>query len=81
MTDPLSIPMRLRELLAVTKQTHVGRPEVHYVQTDRIEFEFDTEVPAHLDGELIFSTRFQVDVLPGALRMIFDPDGDHYFST
>jgi diacylglycerol kinase family enzyme len=36
-------------------------------------------VPAHLDGELMFSTRFQVDVLPGALRMIYDPRGGHYF--
>jgi diacylglycerol kinase (ATP) len=78
-TDPLSITMRLRELVAVTKHAHVGRPEVHYVQTDRITFEFDTEVPAHLDGELIFSTRFQVDVLPGALHMIYDPKGAHYF--
>ena len=80
-TDPLSVPMRLRELMAVTKRTHVGRPEVHYVQTDRITFDFDTEVPAHLDGELIFSTRFQVDLLPCALRMIYDPAGDHYFKT
>jgi YegS/Rv2252/BmrU family lipid kinase len=79
-TDPLSVPMRLRELVAVTKQTHVGRPEVHYVQTDEITFEFDSEVPAHLDGELIFSTRFQVDVLPGALRMIYNPNGSHYFT-
>jgi diacylglycerol kinase (ATP) len=79
-TDPLSVPMRLRELVAVTKHAHVGRPEVHYVQTDGITFEFDSEVPAHLDGELIFSTRFQVDVLPGALRMIYDPNGDHYFT-
>jgi len=78
-TDPLSVPMRLRELVAVTRRTHVGRPEVRYVQTGGITFEFDTEVPAHLDGELMFSTRFNVDVLPGALRMIFDPAGDHYF--
>ncbi len=78
-TDPLSVPLRLRELVAVTKQAHVGRPEVHYVQTKEITFEFDREVPAHLDGELMFSARFQVDVLPGALHMIYDPKGGHYF--
>jgi diacylglycerol kinase (ATP) len=80
-TDPLSVPMRLRELVAVTKHAHVGRPEVHYVKTDEITFEFDTEVPAHLDGELMFSNVFRVDVLPGALRMIYDPNGAHYFTV
>jgi len=79
-TDPLSLPMRLRELVAVTRHAHVGRPEVHYVQTDRITFEFDTEVPAHLDGELIFSTRFDVEVRARALRMIYHPGGEHYFT-
>jgi YegS/Rv2252/BmrU family lipid kinase len=80
-TDPLSVPMRLRELVAVTRQTHVGRPEVHYQQIGGVTFEFDSEVPAHLDGELIFSTRFEVDVLPGALHMIYDPKGPHYFAA
>jgi diacylglycerol kinase (ATP) len=78
-TDPLSVLMRFRELISVTKKTHLENPEVHYVQTDRIGFEFDGDVPAHLDGEVIFSPRFQIDVIPGALRTIYDPGGDHYF--
>jgi diacylglycerol kinase (ATP) len=78
-TDPLSVPMRLRELMSVSRHTHLADKVFHYTQTDRIEFAFDGEVPAHLDGELMFAQRFVVDVLPGALRSIYDPQGAHYF--
>jgi diacylglycerol kinase (ATP) len=78
-TDPLSVPMRFKELVSVSRQTHLRDRVFHYAQVDRIDFEFDGEVPAHLDGELIFAQRFQVDVLPGALRSIYDPAGGHYF--
>jgi diacylglycerol kinase (ATP) len=78
-TDPLSVPMRLKELVSVSRHTHLADRVFHYAQTDRIEFAFDGEVPAHLDGELIFAQTFIVDVLPGALRSIYDPRGAHYF--
>jgi diacylglycerol kinase (ATP) len=80
-TDPLSVPMRFRELVSITKHTHLADRVVHYVQTSKIRFDFDEVVPAHLDGELIFSQRFDIDVLPGALRSIIDPNGGHYFKT
>lgn len=78
-TDPLSLPMRFKELVAVSRQTHLRDRVFHYTQVDRIGFEFDGEVPAHLDGELIFARSFQVDVLPQALRAVYDPAGGHYF--
>jgi diacylglycerol kinase (ATP) len=78
-TDPLSIPRRFSAFSAVSKQTHLSQPVFHYAQTARIDFDFDEEVPAHLDGELIFAKRFEIDVLPGALRSIIDPRGGHYF--
>ncbi len=78
-TDPLSLPMRFRELIAVSRQNHLSQPVFHYLQTSRIDFDFDEKVPAHLDGELTFSQEFHVDVLPGALRSIINPDGGHYF--
>lgn len=80
-TDPLSVPMRFKEFAAVSKQTHLSQPVFHYTQTERIDFEFTEEVPAHLDGEVIFARRFQIDVVPGALRSIIDPRGGHYFHT
>jgi diacylglycerol kinase (ATP) len=78
-TDPLSLPRRFEGLIAVSKASHLEKRTFHYAQTDRIVFDFDTEVPAHLDGEVIFARRFTVEALPGALRSIFDPAGGHYF--
>jgi diacylglycerol kinase family enzyme len=72
--------MRFKELVSVTRRTHLADPVMHYHQIDRICYEFDTEVPAHTDGELFFSSRFDIDVAPGALRTIINPAGDHYFS-
>ena len=65
----------------VKKAAHLQNPAVRYFQTARIDYEYEEEAPAHLDGELIFSTSFKVDLLPGALRMIFDPRGEHYFKV
>jgi diacylglycerol kinase (ATP) len=78
-TIPLSVPQRFIEFSAVSKQTHLQHSVFHYTQTAKIDFEFDEKVPAHLDGEVIFAQRFQVDVLPGALPSIINPTGGHYF--
>jgi len=79
MCDALSLLMRFKELISVTRRTHLADPVMHYHQIDRICYEFDTEVPAHADGELFFSSRFDIDVAPGALRTIINPAGSHYF--
>ncbi len=79
MADPLGIPGRLKELVSVMKRTHVDDPPIHYHQVPSLCVEFESPVPAHLDGEVIFSSRFNVDILPGALSVIFNPGGEHYF--
>ncbi len=77
--DPISIPMRFKELVSVKKGTHLNDKPVHYHQAKRITAEFDHEVPAHLDGELTSASRFDIDILPKALPVIVNPRGDHYF--
>ncbi len=42
--------------------------------------EFEEDVPAHLDGELRFSRRFEVSLVPAGLRVIYDPAGAHSFA-
>ncbi len=79
MCDALSLPMRFKELVSVTRRTHLADRVMHYHQVDRISYEFDTEVPSHADGELFFASRFEIAVAPGALRAIINPAGDHYF--
>jgi YegS/Rv2252/BmrU family lipid kinase len=77
----LSLPGRVKELLRVLKQSHLEDEVVHYYQSDQILFEFDTEVPAHLDGELYFNSRFAVNILPAHLKIIYNPYGAHYFKV
>jgi YegS/Rv2252/BmrU family lipid kinase len=75
----LSLPQRLNLLLKVPKGTHIFNNKVHYYQTDNIVLEFPTEVPFHVDGELNFSSKFEVKIYPGALRTIYNPTGNHFF--
>ncbi len=78
-TLPMGLFKRFGIFGEVKKASHLNNPAVRYFQTARIDYEYREEAPAHLDGELIFSTRFAVDLLPGALRTIYDPKGPHYF--
>ena len=70
---------RIKELLHVMKQTHVEDEVVNYFQTKKLLFEFENEVPAHLDGELYFNSRFEISTVPASLNIIYNPIGQHYF--
>jgi diacylglycerol kinase (ATP) len=80
MIEELSLFERIRILLMVPRGTHIRNPKVRYYSTSRITLGFDEDVPFHLDGELFHSSEFDVSVEPGAIRMIFNPHGGHYFS-
>ena len=75
----LSLFQRFQILLMVPKGTHINDKKVNYYQTPGLKLEFQTEVPFHVDGELNFSRKFDVQILPGALNVIYNPDGNHFF--
>jgi diacylglycerol kinase (ATP) len=75
----LSLLQRFQILLLVPKGTHIKDKKVNYYQTPGVKLEFPTEVPFHVDGELNFSRKFDVQILPGALNVIYNPDGNHFF--
>ncbi len=75
----LNLFERFRLLLMVPKGTHVNDRRVHYYQTPELSLEFTSEVPFHIDGELNFAKEFNVKLIPGALNMIYNPSGNHYF--
>lgn len=75
----LTIPQRLRILTMVPKGTHIHDKKVNYYQTAKLLIEFTEKVPYHLDGELFFDERFDIRILPGALNIIFNPSGKHFF--
>jgi YegS/Rv2252/BmrU family lipid kinase len=77
----LSLLQRLNLLMKVPGGTHIYNSRVHYYQTDRIILEFPDEVPFHVDGELNYSSRFEVGIFPDALRTIYNPNGKHFFKN
>jgi diacylglycerol kinase (ATP) len=79
MIEKLSLLERIKILPKVPKGTHLQNKKVNYYQTSKIEIVFNHEVPFHLDGELHFSKHFDVSILPGAIHIIYNPSGNHFF--
>jgi len=79
MIKRLNLYHRLRLLLKVPSGQHITDKRVNYYQLSEIEIEFTEEVPFHVDGEVNFSKKFNVSIIPGALNTIYNPDGNHFF--
>jgi diacylglycerol kinase (ATP) len=77
----LSLPQRLRILLMVPKGTHINDKRVNYYQTEKLSIEFPDKVPFHVDGELFFSDKFEIGLMPCAVNVIYNPEGNHFFKT
>jgi diacylglycerol kinase (ATP) len=75
----LNLLQRFRLLLKVPKGKHITDSKVNYFQTPSLDIEFTEKVPFHVDGELNFANTFSVKVIPGALNIIYNPDGNHFF--
>jgi YegS/Rv2252/BmrU family lipid kinase len=75
----LNLFHRFRLLLKVPKGTHVTDKRVNYFTSSSIDLEFPEEVPYHVDGELFFARTFKVRIMPAGLRVLYNPDGAHYF--
>ncbi len=80
MIQELKLMGRLKAFARVIQQKHTTDEVVNYFQTNHISFQFDRELPAHLDGELYFNTTFDVSIFPSALNVIYNPEGKHYFN-
>jgi diacylglycerol kinase family enzyme len=63
----------------VPKGTHIYDKRVNYYQTEKLSIEFPRKVPFHLDGEIHFAEKFEIGLLPGALNIIYNPEGNHFF--
>ncbi|MFC2090561.1 diacylglycerol/lipid kinase family protein, partial [Bacteroidota bacterium] len=81
MIKKLGILKRLDILIKVSKGAHTTDKKVNYYTTNKIEVDFKKEVPFHTDGELHFGTKFEVEVFPQKLPVIYNPNGDHWFNV
>jgi diacylglycerol kinase (ATP) len=79
MIKKLSLFERFSILLKVPEGKHTTDKRVNYYQTRDINLEFPEVVPYHVDGELNFSNKFSVKILPEAIKIIYNPDGNHFF--
>ena len=77
----LSLFQRLRILTMVPSGSHITDQNVNYYQTDKLSIEFPSDVPYHIDGELFFARRFDIGVVPRALRIIYNPEGTNFFNV
>ena len=80
MIRKLNLLQRFKILSMVPKGTHIRDAKVDYYQTDKLSIDFGKKVPFHVDGELYFDTKFEVKILPSALKIIFNSEGDHFFN-
>ena len=81
MVHKLNLPQRLSILLKVPKGEHLSHPKVKYYQTKKLIIEVDKKSAYHLDGELFFDTRFEIDIIPAKINIIYNPQGNHYLSN
>ena len=79
MIKRLSLIERFSILLKVPKGIHIKDKRVNYSQIPGINLEFSEIVPFHVDGELNFSKKFDVSIMPEALNVIYNSDGNHFF--
>jgi diacylglycerol kinase (ATP) len=81
MIRKLSLLQRFQILLMVPKGKHIYDKKVNYYQADHVNIDFPMKVPYHVDGELFYSSSFRVVIKPGGLRVLYNPKGNHFFST
>jgi diacylglycerol kinase (ATP) len=69
--DPVSRPRICALLPKLIRGTHLGAPEITHRRVRRVSIEASAPIPSHLDGEVGEpGTRFEIEVLPAALRLI-----------
>jgi len=67
MCAALSRPIRFKKLGSATRRAHLADRVECYYRLDENRGEFDAEVPTHADGELLFASSFDLEVVQGIL--------------
>ena len=75
----LTLVQRLSILMMVPKGTHINDRKVNYYRTEKLSIEFPSEVPYHVDGELYFSDKFNISLIPVGLNIFFNHTGKPFF--
>lgn len=68
--DPLPLHEALARLPFVVFGKHTKMRPVHMSRCHSIVIESETPIPAQIDGEVLFETRYEITMLPGAIECI-----------
>lgn len=70
MIDPLGLPEALVRLPFVIAGKHTRMKPVHMSRHSALVIECDQRVPAQVDGEVLLESRYEIEILPGAIECI-----------
>lgn len=70
MIDPLSLPEALVRLPFVIAGKHTRMKPVHMSRHVSAVIECDRPVPAQVDGEVLLDSRYDIEMLPGAIECL-----------
>lgn len=72
--DPLTLPQALMRLPFVVVGKHTGMKVVRMSRRTTVVIESDCPMPAQIDGEVMVSSRFEVEIVPDAIECIVPVD-------
>ena len=70
MVGKISPLKRIRYLPVIEKGDHLGLPFIHYRQTGKISIRPERALDAHIDGEYVKASDFEIEILPDRFSFI-----------
>lgn len=68
----------IKHVVQATLGRHTKDPEVHIFRTRRVKIETRAPMPVQVDAENIGYTPVEIEVIPGALKIILPQNAPHY---
>ena len=72
--DALSKPKMAKIILSMKDASHLKDPAVRSFQTDKLAILAQEQTGANIDGEVLISDRFDIQIVPKVIKLDFDPD-------